>query len=403
MDISEIHALTMMIQYPEKAFEHVCSFPDEVFENNITRVAFAAYKRLMREHTVVDFVTIRNALVAFGISEEDATLWYLEHAQHNVVFFNPVIFAQLYEAYKMRSLKMFAYKVIDNYFSTYQEAHDEISSLIHDNTDNSKLVYTLDEISLDNSKRIAFRSNVEVIDAHLHSFFGGQLICIAGRPSMGKSSLALQIAKEMSRAKFNVYFASLESTAHEILHRLIASETGIPVYDILTDNLSSMQKTIINDTYVCLKSQLSSLKIIQKYTLDDILYIVRSDKSQNVTLIIDYLQIMHAAKKRSRVEEIAEITRALKLFAMERCIPVILLSQLNRDADGNVPKLSDLRDSGTIEQDSDIVIFIHKDDKRSSKAKLIFAKARDAATNFVEVYHDVQAYSFYPQNNTILI
>lgn len=403
MELSELHALSMMIQYPQRAFDIVSNMPDDIFEATTCKTAFRVFKRLMIEQATVDAIVIRNELVKEGVPESDANLWYVDYAQHTTPCFNPTIFYQLYDTYKMRSLRMLAYKAIDDYYKDFNDAKKDIEALLHDMYDESTLVTTIDNIDIEDTGGVPYYTNVDVIDEHLHAFFGGQLITLAGRPSMGKSSLALQIAKQIARQEIPVYFASLEATEREILRRLIASETGIPVYSMLTDNLDNLQRLLVKGTYECLKSQLATFHIIQRYTLDDILYVVRKDKPERALLVIDYLQIIHAGKKRSRVEEIAEITRTLKLFAMEYNIPILLLSQLNRDADGSVPKLSDLRDSGTIEQDSDVVIFIHKDDKRSTKAQIIFAKARDAGVQFVDVYHDLSMYSFSLRDNTILI
>lgn len=294
----------------------------------------------------------------------------------------------------MREFRTLAYKIIDGLYMDVSEVEQDVIAWMNETKIASDAV-SIADVDIYSRTNSLYKTGVDIIDNTLSGLFGGQLVCIAGRPSMGKSTLALQIAKQAARAGTNVLLSSLESTEYEIMYRILASETGIPVYRIMSGNISQREKMMLDETIEAVKAQMQPLLVLRKYSLDDILFTARSVDFDKYILIIDYLQIMRIVnRKRSRVEEIGDITRTLKLFAMEHDVPVVILSQLNRGADGSVPKLSDLRDSGTIEQDSDIVIFIHKDDKRSSKAQIIFAKARDAAVSFMDVYHDTKRYTF---------
>lgn len=393
MKLNEAHVISMIIQFPKDAFKITHNMPIDIFEDELFRKIFKIYKKHMLEHTTVDALTIRNELIKDGIKEDIANYWFFEHSKNIAPCFNAILINQLFEHYKYRKLQNIAYKIIDNIYDSFDEAKNDIINTIVENVTHEEFYKSISDIDINDTASM-YVTGVDIIDDNLNALFGGQLVCIAGRPSMGKSSLALQIAKNMAKLNTPVYFASLETTEREILFRLIASETGIPVYKMLTDGISLNESTLINSTYKRLVEELSNFKIIRKYNLDDILYVVKHDNPNRAVLIIDYLQIMHGSRRKNRVEEIADMTRRLKLFAMERDMPIILLSQLNREADGRVPKLSDLRDSGTIEQDSDIVIFVHKEDKRSQQAQIIFAKVRDAAINYIDVYHNLTTYTF---------
>ena len=392
--ISEKQIFAMMLNYQQKAYSIVSQLPKKIFDDMVLQEAFAIYKDMMAKHGSVDVLALRNELVKRGISESDATLFYLDFAKTMTPYFSAALLEQLYENYRMREFRTLAYKIIDGLYMDVSEVEQDVIAWMNETKIASDAV-SIADVDIYSRTNSLYKTGVDIIDNTLSGLFGGQLVCIAGRPSMGKSTLALQIAKQAARAGTNVLLSSLESTEYEIMYRILASETGIPVYRIMSGNISQREKMMLDETIEAVKAQMQPLLVLRKYSLDDILFTARSVDFDKYILIIDYLQIMRIVnRKRSRVEEIGDITRTLKLFAMEHDVPVVILSQLNRGADGSVPKLSDLRDSGTIEQDSDIVIFIHKDDKRSSKAQIIFAKARDAAVSFMDVYHDTKRYTF---------
>jgi replicative DNA helicase len=236
------------------------------------------------------------------------------------------------------------------------------------------------------------------LDALTNGFHPGQLIIVAARPAMGKSTFALDVARNAAIAQNkSTLFFSLEMGRAEIAMRMLSAESSIP--------LQSMRKGNIAD------SDWTKLAQVRGRINDAPLYI---DDSPNMTLVeirakcrrlsqrvglkmivIDYLQLLTSGKKvESRQQEVSEFSRALKLLSKELNIPVVALSQLNRQAEqtkDKKPELSHLRESGSLEQDADVVVLLHReaigdsDHPRAGEADLILAKQRSGPTGTVTV------------------
>ncbi|MCP2031259.1 replicative DNA helicase [Okibacterium sp. HSC-33S16] len=236
------------------------------------------------------------------------------------------------------------------------------------------------------------------MDDLTNGFHGGQLIIVAARPALGKSTLALDFARAASigNNQPSIFF-SLEMGRSEIAMRLLSAEASVP--------LQSMRKGNVD------QRDWNKLAAVRGRINDAPLYI---DDSPNMTLVeirakcrrlkqrvglklvvIDYLQLMTSGKRvESRQQEVSEFSRALKLLAKELQVPVIALSQLNRGPEqraDKMPAISDLRESGSLEQDADMVILLHresayeKDNPRAGEADLIVAKHRNGPTRTVTV------------------
>jgi replicative DNA helicase len=236
------------------------------------------------------------------------------------------------------------------------------------------------------------------MDDLTNGFHGGQLIIVAARPALGKSTLALDFARAASigNNQPSIFF-SLEMGRSEIAMRLLSAEASVP--------LQSMRKGTVD------QRDWNKLAAVRGRINDAPLYI---DDSPNMTLVeirakcrrlkqrvglklvvIDYLQLMTSGKRvESRQQEVSEFSRALKLLAKELQVPVIALSQLNRGPEqraDKMPAISDLRESGSLEQDADMVILLHresayeKDNPRAGEADLIVAKHRNGPTRTVTV------------------
>ena len=236
------------------------------------------------------------------------------------------------------------------------------------------------------------------LDTYTHGLHSGQLVIVAARPSVGKSTFALDIARNAA-IKHNqaTIFFSLEMGRSEIAMRMLSAESGI--------YLQSMRKGTLTE------GDWAKLAAVRGKINDAPLYI---DDSPNMSLVeirakcrrlaqqvqlkmvvIDYIQLMTSGKKvESRQQEVSEFSRALKLLSKELGVPVVALSQLNRQAEQTKdkrPELSQLRESGSLEQDADVVILLHreglfeKDHPRAGEADLILAKQRNGPTGTVTV------------------
>ena len=236
------------------------------------------------------------------------------------------------------------------------------------------------------------------LDDLTHGFHPGQLIIVAARPTDGKSTIALDFARHAAvKANKPTIFFSLEMGRAEIAMRLLSAESNI--------YLQNMRKGTIGD------NEWARLAQVRGQINDAPLYI---DDSPNLTLVeirakcrrlaqrvglkmvvIDYIQLMTSGKKvESRQQEVSEFSRALKLLAKELQVPVIALSQLNRQAEqtkDKKPEISHLRESGSLEQDADVVILLHRegigerDHPRAGEADIILAKQRSGPTGTVTV------------------
>lgn len=251
---------------------------------------------------------------------------------------------------------------------------------------------SLDHAVRNKGELLGITSGFKKLDESFNGFRGGQLIILAARPSIGKSALAANMAIAAIKAGHKAAFFTLEMSAIEIGRRMLLSEARMGLDIIRTGNTDKGAMTrIMNATSVLSDSMVISEK--ENISIADLRSQARTLKKQGSLdiLFIDYLQLMKGTTKRSeqnRHLEIAEITSGLKELAKELNIPVIALSQLNREIEkrkGGMPMLSDLRESGSIEQDADIVMLLHrKKEKASEEALVLVAKNRSGAANEVK-------------------
>jgi len=235
------------------------------------------------------------------------------------------------------------------------------------------------------------------LDDLTSGFQPGNLIVIAARPGVGKSSLAMNIAANVAKEDSPVAVFSLERSRYEIGMRLLCAEAHVPWDRIRNKRVGPDDWTRIVAAGEKLHEAPLHIVDAGNVNIVDIRAKARRMKTgrQGLELIIvDYLQLMTSALSRrsdNRQQEVAEISRSLKLLAKELHIPVVALSQLNRNPESRAdkrPQLSDLRESGAIEQDSDVVMFIHRDDadqEHKREAELILAKHRNGPTGSVRL------------------
>ena len=229
----------------------------------------------------------------------------------------------------------------------------------------------------------------------LHS---GQMIVVAARPAMGKSTLALDFCRAASiHNNLTSCFFSLEMTRSEITMRLLSAEARIPLNHIRNGKMGTEEWERLARHVAKVSSAPMFIDDSPNMTMMEIRAKARRLKQRHdlKLIVIDYLQLMTSGKKvESRQLEVSEFSRQIKLLAKELEIPIIALSQLNRGAEQRAdkrPMMSDLRESGSIEQDADMVILLHRDDvyepesARPGEADLIVAKHRNGATRDIVV------------------
>ena len=245
-----------------------------------------------------------------------------------------------------------------------------------------------------------------LLDTYITGLNKSDFILIGARPAMGKTSFALNLASNVSMmARKKCVFFSLEMTKEQLAERLLASQAGVPSHKLRTGELD-------NDEWVRLGKAAGQFNDVELYlddtssiTVPEIKSRVRRMKDVDV-IMIDYLGLIKSAtRKENRVQEVSEITRQLKMLAKDLMIPVICCAQLARSTEGrgksHKPQLSDLRESGSIEQDADIVMFLYREDYYRSEVdedkqddidenhtELIVAKNRHGATGTIEMTFD---------------
>ncbi len=245
------------------------------------------------------------------------------------------------------------------------------------------------------------------IDHKLSGFQKSDLIILAARPSVGKSSLMLDFARNAA-VKHGVHTAlfSLEMSKEQLFDRMLAAQSHVDGWKLRTGKLS--METDIERIQQGLQD-LSKAPIFIDDTpgnnivnMRSVLRRLRAEKPIGL-IIVDYLQLMSTTKNyESMVHQVSDISKSLKILAKEFNAPVIALSQLSRNVEqrGGKPKLSDLRDSGSIEQDADVVMFIHREEKYGEQSannnvvELLIEKHRNGATGMVKLMFDPKTTSF---------
>jgi len=245
------------------------------------------------------------------------------------------------------------------------------------------------------------------LDNKLSGFQNSDLIILAARPSMGKTSLALDIAR---KAALNhgvaVQIFSLEMSADQLVDRMVSAEAGVDSWSIRTGH--GLKETDFEKIGEAI-AKLSNAQIfindeagINILKMRSVARKLKSEKKLGL-IIVDYLQLMSPTTKTDNmVNQVTEISRSLKQLAKELAVPVIALSQLSRavEARGGKPRLSDLRDSGSIEQDADVVMFIHREDKynddsdKPNIAQIMIEKHRNGPVGICDLYFDEKRTTF---------
>ncbi|MBR3058097.1 MAG: replicative DNA helicase [Clostridiales bacterium] len=419
----------------------------EDFYEPAHRIIYDTIITLYSQSKSVDLITVGDELRHTGKLEKVGGMTYLSSIVDTRALFSN--FQEYVKIVRQKSLSRRMIKSIDDIMKMSYEGSTDINSLIE------LAIARLGELRDTNRQDFAFKSLKEVLDGSLYDllhpedsraikshfslvdhvtngFRPGTLTIVAARPAMGKSAFVINIATNVAiYEKKPVAFFSLEMSAKEIGNRILSSRCDIP-----TSAIQSV-KGIASDHLARITSTLPSLGVAPLYIDDhsglntaEMLTRCRELKEANGELglvCIDYLQLMLPASQKSnssRQQEISDISRSLKLMAKELDVPIIALSQLSRESekrDDHRPVLSDLRDSGAIEQDADLVMFIHRpdyyrrkeepeeeegnkkpirpvDEEKPEKAEIIIAKNRQGPTKTVYLQWNGSRTTFYQRD-----
>ena len=390
---------------------------EEDFYRTDNRAIYEAILNLYNRAEPVDIITVKAELESLGKFEQVGGLEYLASLPDKVpTTANATKYIKIVEEKStLRNLIKTANEIIELGYDPTEDVSDIMEGAekkifnIMQNNDKKSYVAIKDVLvdsftqleELYNRKQhiTGVPSGFTELDYKTAGFHSSDLVLIAARPAMGKTAFALNIATNAAvRANVPVAIFSLEMSKEQMVNRILCSEAMVDSNKVRTGKLEE-------DDWTKLAGSIGPLSEAEIYiddtpgiSITEIRAKCRKLKlEKNIGMVvIDYLQLVQGSNKRngSREQEISEISRSLKILAKEIGVPVIALSQLSRAAEqrpDHRPMLSDLRESGAIEQDADIVMFLYRDDyynKDSEKkdiAEVIIAKHRGGSTGTVEL------------------
>jgi replicative DNA helicase len=268
----------------------------------------------------------------------------------------------------------------------------------------------LDDLHKDKAKIRGIPTGFKDMDNMLAGLQRSDLFILAARPSMGKTAFALNLAHNVAvQAKEPVLLFSLEMSKEQLVDRLLSMESGVDAWALRTGNLNDADFEKIGQAMGTLSEAPIFIDDTPGITVSDLRTKARREAHQRPLglIIVDYLQLMSGggryADQGNRVQEISEISRGLKGIARELNVPLIALSQLSRSVESRnpqIPQLADLRESGSIEQDADVVAFIYREEyynpetDRKKLTDILIKKHRNGPTGGIELYFDNEKQRF---------
>ncbi|MEK7575091.1 MAG: replicative DNA helicase [Patescibacteria group bacterium] len=425
---AEAALLGSVMLRPEAVNEILDVVKAESFYSEKHRIIFKVMMELFGKSTPIDLLSMSSRLQETGLLEQIGGSSFLAELVQTVPSSTNVKhYADMVQKkYMMRNLISAAERISELGFDEagdLEELLDRAEKSIFEVTNFSgthkfiELKDTLGEAwerldKLHNSKDTlrGVPTGFKDLDAKLSGLQKSDLIILAARPSMGKTSLALDIARQSAvNHKTPVGIFSLEMSSQQLVDRMLSSASGVDSWKIRTGKSLSLETDFAH-----IRGAMDSLSTAPIYIDDqpgnNILKMrsvarrLKSEKGLGL-LIVDYLQLMvptNARHNDNLVQQVTEISRSLKHLARELDVPVLALSQLSRavESRGGKPRLSDLRDSGSIEQDADVVMFIHREDKYNENsdkpniAEIMIEKHRNGPTGKVELYFDDKKATF---------
>ena len=390
---------------------------EEDFYREDNKVIYSAILNLYNRAEPIDIITVKAELESMGKFEKVGGLEYLAELPEKVpTTANAMKYIKIVEEKStLRRLIKTANEIIELGYSPTEDVEDimegaekKIFNIMQDKAQKSytpikdALVESFTKLEeLYNRKQhiTGVPSGFTELDYRTAGFHGSELILIAARPAMGKTAFVLNIAANAAlKGNTAVAVFSLEMSKEQLVNRILCSESMVDSNKVRTGKLEEDDWTKLAGTIGPLSEAEIYIDDTPGINIMEIRAKCRKLKlEKNIGMVvIDYLQLIQGSGKRSgsREQEISEISRSLKILAKELDVPVIALSQLSRAAEqrpDHRPMLSDLRESGAIEQDADIVMFLYRDDyynqdsEKKDIAEVIIAKHRGGSTGTVEL------------------
>ena len=375
-----------------------CELIDADFTTRLNKKIFKAIQNLKQAKEEITMLTVKNKL-----TDEKNILSYLATLSENIYSTTAEsVYKKLIELTKKRQMQKLlnesATKIKDaeNIDIDIEKVIKELNKIedreVKEESLKEQIIDTLDMIekNMKNKNDYSLYTGMLDLDQLTCGLHNEELTIIGARPGMGKTTFALQIADYIAKKKIPVMFISLEMSEEQIITKLIAKDTRINSTKMRLGTLTDQEAVKVYEAGAELEEKslyiTSNLRTIQQIE-------VKARKLKNKKniglIIIDYIQLIKSSQKFNlREQEVADITRTLKLLTLELKIPIIGLCQLNRNATRQEPMLSDLRESGAIEQDADNVIFIYQEEETDAAAPVVtikLAKQRAGSTGKVNM------------------
>ncbi len=392
------------------------------------REIYSAISSMYELSQSIDFISLLERLKKDGVYDETGGKEYLTKlvqtvpSSANVMTYVGIIREQYYQRALMGAAQGIIKDINENTMDSGRllDSAEQRIFEIRDGREIGGLTHIKDVISAETYDRltkindpetrddyIGIPSGIGALDKMITGLNKSDLIILGARPGMGKTSFALNIARNVAvNAGKTVCFFSLEMTRDQLAQRMLSSEAAIKSEKLRTGELEPEEWTRLTQAGENLSKAEIYFDETSNITVPEMKAKLRRMKRVDL-VVIDYLGLMHSPRQNdNRVQEISEITRSLKIMAKELKIPIIACAQLSRGTEtkgkSHKPALSDLRDSGSIEQDADIVLFLYRDayydsEKNSdedlsdeSKAECIVAKNRHGETGVIQLHWDGQ-------------
>ncbi len=390
---------------------------EEDFYREDNKAIYTAILNLYNRAEPIDIITVKSELESMGKFEQVGGLEYLAELPEKVpTTANAMKYIKIVEEKStLRRLIKTANEIIELGYSPTEDVEDimegaekKIFNIMQEK--NQKGYAPIKDVLVESFTKLeelynrkqhitGVPSGFTELDYRTAGFHGSELILIAARPAMGKTAFALNIATNAAvKANVPVAVFSLEMSKEQLVNRILCSESMVDSNKVRTGKLEEDDWTKLAGAIGPLSEAEIFIDDTPGINITEIRTKCRKLKlEKNIGMVvIDYLQLIQGSNKRggSREQEISEISRSLKILAKELDVPVIALSQLSRAAEqrpDHRPMLSDLRESGAIEQDADIVMFLYRDDyynqdsEKKDIAEIIIAKHRGGSTGTVEL------------------
>ena len=390
---------------------------EEDFYREDNKAIYTAILNLYNRAEPIDIITVKSELESMGKLEQVGGLEYLAELPEKVpTTANAMKYIKIVEEKStLRRLIKTANEIIELGYSPTEDVEDimegaekKIFNIMQEK--NQKGYAPIKDVLVESFTKLeelynrkqhitGVPSGFTELDYRTAGFHGSELILIAARPAMGKTAFALNIATNAAvKANVPVAVFSLEMSKEQLVNRILCSESMVDSNKVRTGKLEEDDCTKLAGAIGPLSEAEIFIDDTPGINITEIRAKCRKLKlEKNIGMVvIDYLQLIQGSNKRggSREQEISEISRSLKILAKELDVPVIALSQLSRAAEqrpDHRPMLSDLRESGAIEQDADIVMFLYRDDyynqdsDKKDIAEIIIAKHRGGSTGTVEL------------------